>query len=417
MANLNNRQLFLNIKATFSGCSYISNIDIQPDDIYYVFGCTFMDNNRIAFGIKKKEGVSYIKSSIKTLGMEREQIESLCNNILSGTSISYEIKGLKTVLQTIIPLQMDSFEDNFDFLFRECEAFIEAALELYNEVNKTNIVITLEKKEYKKQPKTVPTIIVPEKPKKQEEENLDKEQPDIKDIDMEIPEDKDEEFYSGQVSVSDFEKEYGEEEESENGKNVSFSGNISEEEEEHPDYEDAYHTGIEKDDDFPSINEEDMPDEDERESLSEDEKEEHPDYEAAYRAGMEKNYKDEYVPEEFEKNSEPEKTVPQQEVKNKQKMKNKGEEDREAMETNRKNYKNDALDIDIFLNYEKDMRNVDNKYQNIIRSMSIDTLLAVIENRYGNLFDKNGDVITVKESVRENICSLAKEELKKKLKS
>lgn len=70
----------------------------------------------------------------------------------------------------------------------------------------------------------------------------------------------------------------------------------------------------------------------------------------------------------------------------------------------------------VFANYERDLRNLENRYRNQFRNMSFDELTSIIESRYGEICDNNGNLMEMPDYIRENICNIAKSELKNRMK-
>lgn len=70
----------------------------------------------------------------------------------------------------------------------------------------------------------------------------------------------------------------------------------------------------------------------------------------------------------------------------------------------------------VFANYERDLRNLENRYRNQFRNMSFDDITGIIESRYGEIRDNNGNLMEMPDYIRENICNIAKSELKNRMK-
>lgn len=100
---------------------------------------------------------------------------------------------------------------------------------------------------------------------------------------------------------------------------------------------------------------------------------------------------------------------------NQRNNKNKSQGGNSRMDEKRNNQSSSNTKISIFVNYERELRNLENKYRNQVRGMSTETLFSLIEGRYGNQYDEQGNIIDVPDYIKEKVCSMAKAELMQKM--
>jgi hypothetical protein len=93
-------------------------------------------------------------------------------------------------------------------------------------------------------------------------------------------------------------------------------------------------------------------------------------------------------------------------IVNKENKKNKDRKEREQ-----NNMGKEDLSL-LFIEYDNEIKAINTKYQEKVKALSFDELLKLIENRYNDLRDKDGNKIYVSDFIKESICKVAKKELK-----
>lgn len=149
MQNNDNRKIFLNVKETLNGNDNIKNVEIQLDDKQYVVSADINNTSKLAFGIKKTDGIAFIKASVKTEGITDERITEICEPIVEDRNVNYAIQINKVVFQSVIPVRANTIEENNKFVFEEIRSFVEA-VSICCETLGDGHIIHLEYKEYGK---------------------------------------------------------------------------------------------------------------------------------------------------------------------------------------------------------------------------------------------------------------------------
>lgn len=484
-----NRKLFLNIKATLDANADISNIDISPDDNYYSMSCDFYNGNKLAFGIKKVDGVAFAKASVQSGDMPDSKLVEICDKLCDDyMHIRYSIQSGKIIFQMVIPVQKDTFEENDNMVFNELKLFVEAITECCNILGLGNI-ICLEKKQYVKRKSGDAMQISPntnieyEDTVRQEinaKENINYNnvnqadddfnssniQQTIKVDDFDIEPEEFSETIHSQVNVEDIEDSF------------YFSGSMPVEM-----MDDGYNDDYDDTDDKISIiKSDDIPETDKEESISADIEEsiqemnisdntgfneaalsgkntynntknnnqspsrisrnnkqdtnaseqvncpQKPDIKKQDKNMADTNYKNDtdIQKSNYDKRKSVERKI-MGEKENNQKRENDIKSERnKTMQPIGRNFSERGKNIDrnenknrgrmsIFLRYEQDIKNLDNKYRDIIKKMELDELLKVIESHYADCTDNNGNVVHVEEHTKEALCNLAKDELKNRI--
>lgn len=514
MQNNDNRKIFLNVKETLNGNDNIKNVEIQLDDKQYVVSADINNTSKLAFGIKKTDGIAFIKASVKTEGITDERITEICEPIVEDRNVNYAIQINKVVFQSVIPVRASTIEENNKFVFEEIRSFVEA-VSICCETLGDGHIIHLEYKEYGKKQIDVDnplgetisvtpnTDVVKEAEVREEinkmenqrtksnnksteeikEKSEDDEIKDIMaqsvvsvddfigsdipdsftaipsdemDIDIEEPIEKPKSVFTGSVPVDEFD-DFSANDINENNEDLPL---IIKDEDSKSEEETV--SLIQKENNIVSEKDEEIVDNIKKEDVVEKERKEEDvsieiksksssienengkkeELDSSIKSLNDKMNQEKELIKEREKQLEEEKerrrepfrnSKSDDDAKNQNTSTNKNQQndknndktnDRNNERNNRTNERqNDKqkqnggnkLDRDnksninnIFANYERDLKNVENKYKNQIRNLNIDELLQLIENRY-NQDDANQ---SVSDYIKEKLCNIAKDELK-----
>lgn len=97
----------------------------------------------------------------------------------------------------------------------------------------------------------------------------------------------------------------------------------------------------------------------------------------------------------------------EQRDKQKDKFDNKNRKNKEREEKRMENIQNS-----IFLDYAKELDELNKRYYHKIKSLDFDGLLNFIESRYKQLTDNNGNQVNVPKNIKDTLYNIAREELK-----